>query len=92
MARDTRPKFDPAANFYVQRAEMVCSGRKFAVGDLFDKALVPVRRLRQMYEATRVLRQEPTDKRQARKPEARPTEITPVLAPEPKPTRARVRI
>lgn len=47
-------KFDPAVDYLANRV-MTVSGKKFAVGDLFDKQLVPTRRLRQLYECRKLL-------------------------------------
>jgi hypothetical protein len=49
MARNTRPRFDREQDFIVVRS-MLAAGKNFAAGDPFDKALVPERRLRQMYD------------------------------------------
>jgi len=56
MARDLRPTFNGQHDFYVTRA-FLAHGRNFSPGELFDKQLVPLRRLQQMYDA-RMLRQD----------------------------------
>lgn len=83
MAREVRPKFDPAADFIVHRA-FICAGKQFAPGDKFDKRLVDPRRLRQMAEVTRQVKQVDAPA----KPSA---QATPVSAGENKLGRRRLR-
>jgi hypothetical protein len=47
--RERRPEFDPAAD-YITVKPMLLGGDAIAVNSPFDKARVPLRRLRQLYD------------------------------------------
>lgn len=49
MRAPWRKKFDPERTFTVRR-KITCGGEAFAPGDAFDKSMVTVRRLRQLYD------------------------------------------
>ena len=65
MARDVRPDFDRTADFYATRL-FTAGGRDFVPGDQFDKSLVDVRRLRQMYDLRQLKQVAPTVQRYRR--------------------------
>lgn len=49
------PRFDPEAEYVVNKGNFVIQGRAFDVGEPFDKSLVNVRRLRQLYETRKII-------------------------------------
>lgn len=49
MRAPWRKAFDPERDFIVRR-KVTCGGEKFVPGDVFDKTLLPTRRLRQLYD------------------------------------------
>ncbi len=49
------PRFNPEATYTVNKSNFICSGVEFAIGDIFDKSLVNVRRLRMLYEARKIV-------------------------------------
>lgn len=87
-----RLPFDPACDFVVLKDCRV-AGVAFSAGDAFDKTLVDARRLRQMYEATRLITyaegQTPAMPPRGRKPGAiGPTELVRPAPPAPAATEA----
>lgn len=56
VSRFHRPPFDPQADFVAAKPFML-HGQMVKVGDPVDKSTIAPRRLRQMYEAARMLRQ-----------------------------------
>lgn len=59
LSKYMQEPFDPTRQFVATRT-MICGGKHFLAGQLFNKNLVNTRRLRQMYEQ-RMLRMMPQD-------------------------------
>jgi len=48
------PKFDPKREYIVNKPMLSVGGKILFAGDLFDKSLVSVRRLKQLYEFRKI--------------------------------------